>query len=621
MLAWAANVPILHAVLADADRGLDAMDESHYLMAAQPWAADKAFNGMFGWYSGPMLRLVGEDLGRFRLLAALILIGAALVLARALRRFSQDVAGRAWSPGLRALCPPAVVAAALCYYTVFVRTPSYNWFAAVGLMLLAAGLLEVLAVDRPGRDAVTAGVLVALGAFITAVGKATTALAAVAVVLVLLAGHVLHTLLWRRPAARALGAAAAATVGTAVVVALLHLTLVHSLPFTVATYRRVAGMLSAVDPGRYAPGMITSIARAGLRNILVDRPQPFLKLLLLPLIAGVVAALWTSQRGVRVRWLPAPGWWSALAHGVAWWVTLLVVLWHYPGGVPGLGMSIPPLVVAAEASVLVAVLAWSASVAAPQGTAGTGETGDTRDPDGDPDRAPTRRPGTAAAACLALTLMGVVYPVGTNVEYATQLHGGFPVLLAAAVVGVSALPDGAAEAAVMSLAAGALLLGSVLVPMTRAVAPYRIALFDQQTVPRAIVAGTPEIFVDATTATWIDELRRLGITGGFAPGTPMLDLTWHPASVLILGGRAPSVLLPAFPGWTDPAGSAAYALRQEDSTVWNRAWLLVPQGQADALTDGATVVVGRHFPADYELIGTVTAPYDGQPQGLWRPRP
>lgn len=48
-LAWAANVPILHAVLADTDGRLDAeMDESHYLMAAQPWAADKAFNGVFG---------------------------------------------------------------------------------------------------------------------------------------------------------------------------------------------------------------------------------------------------------------------------------------------------------------------------------------------------------------------------------------------------------------------------------------------------------------------------------------------------------------------------------------------------------------------------------------------
>jgi hypothetical protein len=49
--------------------------------------------------------------------------------------------------------------------------------------------------------------------------------------------------------------------------------------------------------------------------------------------------------------------------------------------------------------------------------------------------------------------------------------------------------------------------------------------------------------------------------------------------------------------------------------------LLVPFGQDDALTDGAVQVVGRDFPADYDLLGTVTAPYDGQIQGLWRPHP
>mgnify|MGYP006370076781 CR=1 FL=1 len=74
------------------------------------------------------------------------------------------------------------------------------------------------------------------------------------------------------------------------------------------------------------------------------------------------------------------------------------------------------------------------------------------------------------------------------------------------------------------------------------------------------------------------------------------------------------------PGWPDPAGSAAYALRQEDPVVWARAWLLVPELQDAALTDGATVEVGRRFPADYERVAVVIAPYDEQPQGLWRPR-
>ncbi|MFZ0159671.1 MAG: hypothetical protein WAL50_11630, partial [Kineosporiaceae bacterium] len=96
--AWLADLPVLHAVLAGADRGLDAMDESHYLMAAQPWASDKAFNGVFGWYSGPLLRLAGGDLGRFRVYAAVLLVVAGLVMAGAVRRGAEELGGRAW-PG------------------------------------------------------------------------------------------------------------------------------------------------------------------------------------------------------------------------------------------------------------------------------------------------------------------------------------------------------------------------------------------------------------------------------------------------------------------------------------------------------------------------------------------
>lgn len=170
------------------------------------------------------------------------------------------------------------------------------------------------------------------------------------------------------------------------------------------------------------------------------------------------------------------------------------------------------------------------------------------------------------------------------------------------------------------MACGTLLLGAILVPTTRALAPYRIAPLPVQVLPRTIVAGAPPVLVDPQTAQWVDGLRVAAGQAGFVPGTPVLDLTWHPASVLVLDGRAPSVLIPAFPGWPDPAGSAAYALAQENPAVWNGAWLLVPQGQDDALTDGATVVVGRTFPSDYEQVGMVVAPYDRQVQGLWRPR-
>ncbi len=604
MAGWLANVPVLRAVITDAGRGLDAMDESHYLMAAQPWAQAKAFNGVFGWYSGPLLRLVGDDLGALRVLGAVVLAGSALVLAGAVRRFSELVSGRSWPAWLSGAWPPASVAAAMCYYTVFVRTPSYNWFAAIGLMVLATGLLSVI--GRQIGSGVAGGALVAAGLFLTAIGKGTTALGGLAVTaLVALALLVRRRLPWP---------CVAAAVATGLALAAAHLVLVAPLGETVSTYRRASGMLAVVDPGHYAPDAVGRTVRLGLRNVLIDRPWPYLGLLLLPVVIAVVVVV--IRRVGLGSALPRPGLWLAAAFAVTWSLVLLRVLTAYPGGVPGLGMSAPAGTLAAEAGLVVAVVVW-----------GWQRTGIARfgtvPGDGSPPR--HRRPvqrghGAAVLACAALLALGAGYPLGTNVEYATQLHGAFPVLVAAAVVGVSAVPDRGAQLATAVLVVGAVLLGAVLVPTTREVAPYRIAPLAQQTVARSVTAGSPPLLLDRETVAWIDGLRALGEQGGFQSGTPMLDLTWHPASVLVLNGRAPSVLLPAFPGWPDPGGAAAYALGQEDPVQWRAAWLLVPSGQDHAITASATAVLDRRFPDDYDLVGTVVAPYDRQMQGLWRPR-
>jgi hypothetical protein len=138
--------------------------------------------------------------------------------------------------------------------------------------------------------------------------------------------------------------------------------------------------------------------------------------------------------------------------------------------------------------------------------------------------------------------------------------------------------------------------------------------------PREVVPGAPPLLVDVATAAWIDDLRADAARAGWRPGTALLDLTWHPMSVLALDGRAPKTLLPAFPGWGSEAASAAYALQQEDPAWGRSAWILVPAAQPDSTTDAVVRVVDRRFPSDYVLVGQVTAPYDGQQQDLWRPR-
>ena len=580
VLAWLAASPVLWAVLADSGSGLDMMDESHYLMAAQPWASDKAFNGPFGWYTGLLWRLTGADLGRFRLASSLLLVAAAVVLAVALRRAAEVLTGITWSLPARWVWPAPVAAVALCYDTVYVRTPSYNWCASMGEMLLAAGLVTAVAeADRGRSRAVWAGVLVAVGLFVTAVGKATTAAAAASVSLVAV---LLLVAFGGRGLRLGLARAAAVAAGTGLVLVALHAIFVHDLPFTVATYRRVTQMMSLVDPYHYAGSAVPDTAVAGLKNVVLERPWGYLPWLLLP--AAAVVLPW-----VRVR---RPGRWLVGAAGLAMAVPTLSMLREYPGGVAGLGMSASAPVVVALVGVVVAVVAaiWRAPQA-----------------------------GRALVLSLALFGIGIAYPIGTNVEYATQLPGGYVVLFAAAVAGVCALPKPAALGLVGLLAVIGLAFGDVLVPLTRVNAPYRIALFAEQTVARTVVAGSAPVFVDGPTAAWIDGLRAGAAAGGWQPGTPMLDLTWHPGSVLVLDGRAPRVLLPNFPGWPDPGRSAAFAMAQEEPSRWQHAWLLVPEGQDDAIADQATSVVGRRFPSDFVKVATVVAPYDGQVQGLWRP--
>ena len=617
-LAWLACLPVLRAVLTDNDRGLDLMDESHYLMAAQPWAADKAYNGIWGWYGGPVLRLLGGDLARYRLVGDWVLIAAALVLATAARRAATALAGSPWPGWLRAVWPPAVVSVALCYYTVFVRTPSYNWFAAVGLMLLAAGLLRAVA-DPPSTrwQVLGAGALLSVGAFVTAIGKATTAAGASAVVLVVLA---VHGLTATRSARVALVRVVGAGAGCAVLVVLFHVAFVNGLGTTLATYRRISGMLAAVDPWHYAPSALRDSVAAGWRDVALDRPADYRRLLLLPVVVAVVPWFGARRRG----------WWLAAAFVAVAAIPLYAIIQTYPGGVPGLGMSVSPIVIATEAAVLVAaaVALWlrfgPVPAAGPVHARG-------REPVAGPSgrdvhrgevqrRAGVRGAATALLLAAALAAMGLFYPVGTNVEYATQLHGGFVVLFVATAIGVCCVPDGGRLACLAALAAGGIALGALLVPGTRDQAPYRIALLDQQTLPRVIVPGTPPILVDPTTAQWVDDLRKDAALAGFAPGTPVLELTWHPATVLVLGGQAPKTLLPAFPGWPTPAESATYTLQQEDPAVWAGAWVVVIAGQQDQVADQALAVVGRHFPQDYERVGVVTAPYDGEQQELWRPR-
>ena len=594
--AWAVAAVPLSAAISDADRGVDAMDESHYLLAAQPWASTSAFDGVFGWYLGILLRLVGNDVARLRVVAALVLVLVSLPAARATRRAAETATGQEWPAWLRAAWPPAVVAGSLCFYVVFVRTPAYNWFAEVGLLLVAAGLAG-LVVPASGvlrrADVAAAAVPLGVGLAVTAIGKTPSALGALAVVAV----SAVAVARFGRTPPRWARTVVAATAAVLLIALALHLLLVNGLGTTLTALRRAAGALTSVDPARYTASGVLGGAVHGVWDVLAGSPGALTLWAALPLLALLATGRPEAQRR---RWLLA-----LTLPGLV--LPVLLVVHGFPGGVAGLAPAAGPPALAAETGLAVALVALSWRLAERAAPAGA-----------DASRPVPPIPLLLLGA--GLGGLALCVPLGTNVQYATQTPAAAGLFACAAAVLLAVAPAGVRVPALTALVTAVLLHAAVTVPTSPALAPYRLQPLDQQVLPRSVVPGAPPLLVDAATAAWIDDLRAAAAVGGWRPGTPLLDLTWHPMSVLALDGRAPATLLPAFPGWGSEAASAAYALRRQDPAWRGRAWILVPSQQPAATTDTALRAGGRTFPGDYVRVGHVTAPYDGQQQDLWRPR-
>ncbi len=137
-------------VVLDGNRGIDLTDEGMYLWSADPPAPTDLFHAPFGRYTGMLYRLAGWDIARFRALGVVLLVGAALLLGR-----SCVLAAGRWrrtTPSVAAqIIGAAVVAAgATTGYTLYLLTPNYNWINLFGLLLAAAGGIE-MAVPSPSR--------------------------------------------------------------------------------------------------------------------------------------------------------------------------------------------------------------------------------------------------------------------------------------------------------------------------------------------------------------------------------------------------------------------------------------------------------------------------------------
>jgi len=141
-----------------------------------------------------------------------------------------------------------IAAAALINYSLFIRSPGYNWLTFVGTTLAIAGIVLVLIARVPlARSTILAGLLVGLGTMLAFWGKAS---AGSGVAVIAIAAAVAPGL----PGARARGAALLVAAGSAAVLLLGHFVFIADPAATVRLFARSVEMVAVMDARHSFPG-------------------------------------------------------------------------------------------------------------------------------------------------------------------------------------------------------------------------------------------------------------------------------------------------------------------------------------------------------------------------------
>jgi hypothetical protein len=572
--------------------GLDPTDEGLYLLSADNHQPLAGHNGWFGRYTGLLFAAVGYDIGRFRVAGVVILLASGLVLGGALLRWLTG--GRSESVGTaqRLAIVLGIAAAALINYSLFIRSPGYNWLTFVGTTLAIAGIVLVLVARVPlARSTILAGLLVGLGTMLAFWGKAS---AGSGVAVIAIAAAVAPGL----PAARARGAALLVAAGSAAVLLLGHFLFIADPAATVRLFARSAEMVAVMDARHSFLGatreMVGDLLAAPAAILNATSGAALLALLPLALIA--------APKATRTR--PAL---LAAAVGVPLVVVSAILLgtgaWR--GGSTHYGAVATANGAVLAVAILASVLAWL--------LARLGEPSEASDPTD-----PTRRRRVAYGS-LAMLGASAVYAFGSANGFVAQTNGVAVLVLATAAAVVAAvLPVRIGAATFGAATAGMAVVAAVILVSARA-EPYRMPPLDTATETIPFGRHGQPLSVDAASATHWRELVEDARAACWTPGTKLLDLTWNPADAYALDATVPEVLIPLAGHFVTGTASAQEALRVSDPASWRDAWVITSPDLRQIDPAAVLALAGRTFPSDYTTVATLTSAGLGLRQELWRP--
>jgi hypothetical protein len=530
--------------------GFNITDEAFYLLAVDPGHRGDAFNGLWGYYVRLLWQAGGWDVGAVRLLGLLILVLTAGAL------------GYRLAP---AIAFPRVTTIAVCasgavaYYSLGLRTPSYNWLAVEGVAIAATALLPNGWLGRR-RDAVPA----AAGIFVAGMGKPTTGIICLVVVAGLSLGPWAAVRRW--PIAVAFGSTMAGLL-------VLHFVAVLSPGETFTVLTESAAIMTSVDPEHYSFSGSMAFMATNTFDLLRTHATAG------GVLIGVLPVLAFLSPSRRQEWFTALG-------GIAILVATVYSMERgsWGGGGPGWGGETGGVAVLATTMGLVIASATALRI--------------------------VRVPGRILRLWILLGGATLATAWGSNTGLGFVLN--FASLLAIALILVLPSsfepPTARTLKQVLSVASCCAILA---MSVQGARKPFFMEGRSESTHP--ISFGRIVVNLGPNTTERLELLSQQARAAGWTDGTKLVDTTFTPGIGLALNSEVPPSLLPAFPGYA----ITSVCTTLEPVVNWQDSWILIRDDMSLADRQFLAAVLGRHYPEGYAQAAQWGVPRRGAE--LWKP--
>jgi len=512
--------------------GFNITDESFYLLAVDPGHHGDAFNGLWGFYARLMWQVAGWNVGSVRLLGLAILVLTACALGY---RLAPAIA----FPRITtiAVCASGAVA----YYSLGLRTPSYNWLAVEGVAIAATALLPNGYVFRK-RDAA----LAAAGVFVAGMGKPTTGIICLVVVASLSLGP--WVTIRRLPIAIAFGSTMVGLLAT-------HFVAILSPQETFTVLTKSAATMTSVDPEHYSLGGSIAFMAGNTVDLLKTHATAGGALIgFLPILAFLA-------KSRRREWFTA---WGGIAILSATIYSIERGSWG--GGGPGWGGETGGIAILATTMCLVIASAAALRIVEAPGQ--------------------IVRLGVLFGGATLATAWGSNTGLGFVLNFASLLVIGLTLVLSSSFEP----PTARTLKQVLSVASCCAILVMSIQGVRK---PFFMEGRSDSTHP--ISFGRIVVYLGPDTVERLEVLSKEARKAGWMDGTKLVDTTFTPGIGLALNSEVPHSLLPAFPGY--PLSSICTTLQPLAS--WQDSWILVRRDMNLQDREFLAAVLGRQYPEGY----------------------